>query len=327
MSRAKVILIRVVASFVYCLRRRAILRVKNKWIVVTGSVGKTIMRQTLAGALRQAKQNVVSLKSNYVNELGVLCTLFQIDNFSIKSLRSWWALLTKSPVSGAYLCIELGADFRTDILWFLKRFLPYAVFETTTCELDWTQVLQEVKVERNTLQHGSTFTYVLDDTSEIYVPPVEATKTFLRHEKIELTEEIIPYSSGRLVQQTCQNAEIICDTYKVTPRCLTYSLTRCLNTKSSRKVFLMNEVRPLLVTPAFLYEPILAQLRQLDELYFVGNKQVYAYLKEQLRITYLEGSDVPKWKRVMQERIAGGESLCIGIKVSTYYHLEALREW
>jgi hypothetical protein len=333
MPRYKIILIHGVASFVYRIRRTAIRRSHAKWVVVTGSVGKTIARQTIATMLREVGQTVVSPTSSYVNELGVLCALCSVTDFSFWSPRAWWRLLMNPVVSTGYICIELGADFRLDIPWFLKRFTPYLVVVTARTSQDWTGIVPRVEKTRAKLVAAASG-YVLThessvgiDYSDVYSFPLYAAEEMRRREGFNNNQTITPFHLNRLEIFSAGASYVVRDTYKVTPLCLEFSLHKALDAIQQKKIFIMTEIRPLLVHLPLLYKNSVPLLRQFDEVYFIGDPQVFRYLQSELPLSYVELADVDTFTIELTARIESGEPLAIGIKTAQFYKMPSLESF
>ncbi len=333
MSYRKSLLIRFVASCVYIVRRRSIQKSTNRFVVVTGSVGKTITRQTLAEALRRAGQPVASPQTSYVNEMGILCTLFGVEHFSMRSPKAWWQLLRNQPLQNTYICIELGADFRTDIDWFLRRFDPYAALVTPVTTFNWTGVVPQVAAARArlTVRAACVFSFAARDAvgpDRFYEEVVTMAAAFLRYENIPVPTSLVPYTEGRWGMKAYAHSAVMFDTYKVTPLCLTDTLMWCLAARECRKISIMTEIRPSLIPLPALYEPVRELLAQIDEVYVVGDCDVYQYVSSFCRATYVTAAEVPMLKHSLQTRIETGEALRIGVKTAAYYEYAAtLGEW
>ncbi|OHB23802.1 MAG: hypothetical protein A3J67_02950 [Parcubacteria group bacterium RIFCSPHIGHO2_02_FULL_48_10b] len=168
---AQQLLIRTLANILFFFKRREFKAAKFKFLIFTGTVGKTTLRDAVTYALRQSKIPVESNKFGYSNELGILLTTFDYSEFSLKNPLAWFSLLNKKPPEEAFVCIELGADFYRDIKWFLKKFDPFAVFISGIASDSWSRDVKEVFEERKCLleavdQSGFVF-YNLDDLATV----------------------------------------------------------------------------------------------------------------------------------------------------------------
>ena len=342
MSRFKLKVVRLIASVVYRLRRRTILRTSVRWVAVSGTVGKTITRQTIAGALGSSGVSVVSRDSNYVNELGVLCTLFDVGSFSLWSVSAWYRLLCNPVKSDSYFCIELGADFCLDIPWFLARFTPYIVVITADTTENWTGMVPKVLSGRLELCRKATGSVFLSnqvtddlqrmfpeavvsiDNNDLYVFPKKVAGLVCIREGLSEPLQIVPYHKNRFSISYRQQSVILRDVYKVTPVCLAYSLERTLQTAMPRSIFIMTEIRPSLIPYNVLYAPCLAHLRAFDELYFIGDKRVHTHLQRYVVITYVPPQEINQLVKRLEIRIDAGEKLAVGIKTASIYNLRAL---
>lgn len=143
--------IRLVANSI-CLIRFKTLRSSNaRFLVFTGTSGKTLARTASAYALRKAGLPVVSPPYGYTNELGIILAALGIELTRLLSLKGMWRIISSCPPNNAYICIELGADWRSDIPWFLKRFKPYGVFITNTSTEEWARTLENTWSEKQRL--------------------------------------------------------------------------------------------------------------------------------------------------------------------------------
>lgn len=160
-------LIRIIANFIYFLKKKELSKNQLKFLVFTGTVGKTTLRDAIAFSLQRLGFKVQSSTLPYTNELGILLTALGLNNFSPKKISSWQQLVKKRIVHEEFICIELGADFYQDIEWFLKRFKPFAVFISGIAEKSWSRDVNKIFMERKKLlehvaENGFIF-YNLDD--------------------------------------------------------------------------------------------------------------------------------------------------------------------
>lgn len=145
------LLIRTVANILFFLKRREFKSAKLKFLVFTGTVGKTTFKDTVTRALRSLDIPVQSNQLGYSNELGILLTAFGYSEFSLKNPLAWFSLLKRELPKEGFICIELGADFYRDIKWFLNKFDPFAVFISGIANNSWSRDVKEVFEERKYL--------------------------------------------------------------------------------------------------------------------------------------------------------------------------------
>ena len=145
------ILIRIIANAIFFLKKKEFEASKLKFLVFTGTVGKTTLRDTVTYALKSTSAFVQSNDLGYSNELGILLTIFGYSQFSFKKPRAWRSLLKSAIPKEGFVCIELGADFYRDIKWFVKRFSPSAVFISGIVNESWSRNVMEVTKERSFL--------------------------------------------------------------------------------------------------------------------------------------------------------------------------------
>jgi hypothetical protein len=145
------ILIRLIADCIYLIHRGAFLATPPRFIVFTGTSGKTLARFATTHALRSAGATVVSPPLGYTNELGLVLAAIGIESVRLTSLAGVRSILRARPDSSAYICIELGADWRYDIPWFLNRFTPHGVCITTTTKTEWTRELGDIWADKQLL--------------------------------------------------------------------------------------------------------------------------------------------------------------------------------
>ncbi len=133
------ILIRLIANCIYFLRYRTIRASGSRFIVFTGTSGKTLARSATTYALRKAGCSVISPPYGYTNELGIVLAALGIESLHLFSLKGVAQALTSCPPQGAYICVEVGADWYPDIPWFVKRFAPWGVCVTDVVADEWTR--------------------------------------------------------------------------------------------------------------------------------------------------------------------------------------------
>lgn len=144
----KQIIIRGVANTIFFLKKREFKKSGLKFLVFTGTVGKTTLRDAVVYALENLKIPVFSNRLGYSNELGIILTAL---DFSIKSPIDWFKLLFKKVPKEGFVCIEIGADFYTDIGWFLEKFIPHSVFISGVAKESWSRDIKEVFQDRKNL--------------------------------------------------------------------------------------------------------------------------------------------------------------------------------
>ena len=346
MSTYKSTLIRYIASCIFFLRSKSLSSEEVKFVVCTGSVGKTIMRRSLALSLDQnCSGTYFTLQTDYCNEMGVLLSLLRIESFSFLSPLSWVELFFKKPDKNGYILIELGADFRLDIDWFLKRWSPYTVILTQATTCPWTQVIDKVLYSRvrlctsgcpgsvfvshydaihiSLLKENSVNFITIEHSPDIYSYPASVLLHWCKRESIE-PPTFIPFTKNRFTYQKNDTSTLIKDIYKVTPECLTFFLNKILSEKTQKKIILISEIRPLLAPYENVYRDLLQKLQLIDEVYFVGDYSVYTYLaKECSNITSVTQSDI---LRVIQkfQKVLNKESVTIGVKISSHYSHQAI---
>lgn len=164
---AQQLLIRAIANILFFLKRKEFKSAKLKFLVFTGTVGKTTFRDTVTHALRSLDIPVQSNQLGYSNELGILLTVLGYSEFFLKNPLAWFSLLKRELPKESFICIELGADFYRDIKWFLNKFVPFAIFISGIVNNSWSRDVKEVFEERKYLleavpQSGFVF-YNLDD--------------------------------------------------------------------------------------------------------------------------------------------------------------------
>ena len=135
--------IRFVAGAIYVLRLRTLQQSDVRFLVFTGTSGKTLARSVTAYALRRAGHIVVSPPFGYTNELGIVLAALGIESTRLFSWSGIWTLFTSQPPVGAFICIELGADFRDDTRWFLERFKPFGIIITNLSREAWARLPAE----------------------------------------------------------------------------------------------------------------------------------------------------------------------------------------
>lgn len=142
MSRS--ILIRIIAGGIYLLRRSSLRDSNARFLVFTGTSGKTLARSAVSYALRKTNHTVISPPYGYTNELGIVLAALGIESVHLFSWSGLRRVITGHAPPDAYICIEIGADWREDTDWFLKRFQPYGVCITDVSKKEWTYTLSTI---------------------------------------------------------------------------------------------------------------------------------------------------------------------------------------
>ncbi len=139
------------ASLIFFLRKKDIRASTPRFIVVTGTSGKTLTRSTVSYSLKKLGYPIISPTQSYTNELGIVLAALGIESFSFRSLTSYTRLFKSKLQPQSFVCIEIGADFRSDIPWFLKHFEPQTVFITAIDPIAWTDSYQQTINDRTRL--------------------------------------------------------------------------------------------------------------------------------------------------------------------------------
>lgn len=159
-------LYKIIASLIALVIRDKV-NERVKFLVYTGTVGKTTMRDTVVHLLKQAGINVRSNALGYTSEIGIILSILGVYEASLLSINTLRRIITSKIPDNTYVCIELGADFYYDIPWFLKRFKPFSVFMSGIYDKFWSGNLDKQNEERltliNSIQPGGTVFYNSDD--------------------------------------------------------------------------------------------------------------------------------------------------------------------
>lgn len=145
------IFIRLTANFIYLLRKKTLTTSNVRFLVFTGTSGKTLARSATTYALRKTGYTVVSPPYGYTNELGIVLAALGIESIKLFSFSGLHRIFFEKPRSETYACIELGADWYPDTNWFLKHFKPYGVCLTNTTDVEWVRSLSIIWKEKNLL--------------------------------------------------------------------------------------------------------------------------------------------------------------------------------
>ncbi len=147
-------LIRIAANCIYFLRRKTLRGSGIRFLVFSGTSGKTLARTASVHVLRRAALPVVSPPFGYTNELGIVLAALGIESVRLFSLSGIRRVASARAPRGAYICIELGADWRADIDWFLDRFVPFGVCITNVASLEWTRTREEIWSDKRALMEN-----------------------------------------------------------------------------------------------------------------------------------------------------------------------------
>lgn len=340
MSKSK--LIQLLASFIFFLRKKTLTNSKIRWVVCSGSVGKTIMRRSLFLSLSKIKtEKFLTLNSDYCNEIGVICALLNIQDFSVFTLKSWIEILTKQPIDNSYVLIEIGADFRLDIDWFLKRWSPSIVILTMGTNYHWTTQIESVLRSRlrlcqSLLPNGKIyisqsdtvhtsllikenvfFNMINSNLEDIYFYPRTLLKEWSRSEGWE-ESSFIPFSKNRFEVNKFGEVTMIKDVYKVTPVCFAYFLKSFLNSNGKVKILIMTEIRPLEVDVSKLYKSYLTEMKKIHKIYFYGDVKVYNFLSKNLNNVYWFNKE-KLLVEILNLKNDLNQNYVVGIKTSAFY--------
>jgi UDP-N-acetylmuramyl pentapeptide synthase len=237
---AQQLLTRILANTLFFLKRREFKAAKFKFLIFTGTVGKTTLREAVTYALRELGIPVESNNLGYSNELGVLLTTLGYSELSLKNPLTWFSLLNKKLPTERFICIELGADFYRDIKWFLKRFNPFAVFISGITKDSWSRDVREVFEERKRLleatsQSGFIF-YNLDDPATVELIQKSNTST----ETVSFSLDI------------SKNAAVVLDAWS--KNIFARPITEIFEEKE-RIIFIVERVRVELLLHRSIFEP------------------------------------------------------------------------
>jgi UDP-N-acetylmuramoyl-tripeptide--D-alanyl-D-alanine ligase len=119
-------IVTLVQRFLASCARRAIRREKTRIIAITGSVGKSSAKETIAAALgsHEPDSHIRASYKNYNNEFGVPFTVFNVEGpernvlaWSKLLLRALWIGWGLGRIGANTLVLEMGADRPGDIAW------------------------------------------------------------------------------------------------------------------------------------------------------------------------------------------------------------------
>lgn len=346
MFKFKLILIRTIASLVFFCRSKDLSDSRIKFIVCTGSVGKTIIRRSLVDSLSvKAESKFVTPKTDYCNELGVILAILEIEDFSFFSYSSWVKLFLKKPLKDKFIFIELGADFRLDIQWFLGRWSPYDVILTQATEIPWTKEISKVLASRiklcravtggeiyiscrdnvhlKILRENKIPFILINHDQDIYSYPSQLLINYCEQE-IETT--FIPFLTKRYTRFSLGKGVLIKDTHKVTPVCLAHFLNKLLIEETKEKILIMTEIRPVISNYEEVYKNFIPDLQLVDKIYFYGDKKVYLYLIKKLNnLIWVEKQDIQNIVLNLRRKLSE-DSVTVGIKISSFYELSPLEK-
>jgi UDP-N-acetylmuramyl pentapeptide synthase len=167
------IAVRLAASCIFLARRRAIREGDVRFIVCTGTSGKTLARSAIAYALRRRGESVVSAPYGYTNELGIVLAALGIESVKLFSYRGLVRICTAQAKPGTYACIELGADWYPDIPWFVRHFAPTLVCITAVATDVWVRPLEQIWAEKSLLVRSASGGFVSFNSDNPSVGSIE----------------------------------------------------------------------------------------------------------------------------------------------------------
>lgn len=327
------------ADAVLRLRYQMIEKACPQLVIVSGSVGKTIMRRALHHTFVQNKKKSFTLDTDYVNEFGLLLSLFGIKKFHFWSMADWVLLLRTRPITG-YVVIEMGADFRNDILWFLRYFKPAIVVLTQGTDIPWTGRVKSVLEERMLLAKHATECVFVSSLDTVHRRLLLDTNVRLQIVDVNSSDDIYGYplalaarlgcdkrdyiqeqcSTNRLTITDCHESLIFLDQYKVTPVCLSYILSRALNEEVHVRVLIMNEIRPLPVDFEIIYEAYIPMLQKFEKILYRGDGDVYRYLLSRLQnFELLNEMSADVTMNFLQQVNSRNQKSLVVVKTSSHY--------
>lgn len=337
MSKINYTVIRWLASVVYLFVARKFRSNPVRFCVVTGSVGKTIVRRTIAQSI---PEHTFTLQTDYVNEFGVLLSAFGFQNFSVSSYRDWYRLLTAKPITDKLVIIEMGADFRLDITWFMRRFKASTVIMTKGSVVRWIPYIDVVLTQRvelaGSVTEGSVFVASDDqvhrellDTTHIQYSVVRVTDDVYSYAETVVPlicdllgipiKEVRLFNQDRLFSHNSEKLNLVSDVYKVTPVCLGLFIEKA----KSCTVLIMSEIRPTVVSLDVLYGPIVGELQKFKKIIFVGDYVTYEFLKKRIEgIEFV--SDLKDVDLVRLNQFASQGRLQLGVKTASRYRGDEL---
>lgn len=145
------IFIRLIANVIYFLRKQTLLIGHARFVVFTGTSGKTLARSSTAYALRKTGHTVISPPYGYTNELGIVLAALGVESTKLFSLSGLRSVFFGKLHHETYVCVELGADWYPDTNWFLKRFKPFGICLTNTTKDEWVRPLSVIWEEKKHL--------------------------------------------------------------------------------------------------------------------------------------------------------------------------------
>lgn len=171
------ILIRLTANIIYILRKKTLLTGDVRFLVFTGTSGKTLARSATAYALRRTGHIVISPPYGYTNELGIVLAALGIESVKLFSFTGLYRIFFEKPESKTYVCVELGADWYPDTNWFLKHFKPFGIFLTNITNEEWVRSLSVIWKEKELLiKSNSPHGFVCFSSHNESVEKIKGTK-------------------------------------------------------------------------------------------------------------------------------------------------------
>ncbi len=352
-------IIRLIANLLYLLRYSTLRSSKTRFLVFTGTSGKTLARSATAFALKKAGYHVSSLPYGYTNELGIVLTALGIEEGSLFTPGGLWRVLTAKPPKDLYACIELGADWRVDTGWFLRRFRPYGVCIVNVSKEEWTRPLPDIWDDKGALvasvpgEGFIAFSSMNESVSKIRTLATKArvcefsaaSETFRSS-----LSELLPYREAFGFAAACMKAvgaaipredlfinypgveerlrkvrlasgaTLIADTYKAVPQCTEFVLDLALTEPAQKRIAVVSAMHPLWKNEEEHYRKIALKLQRFDEAYFIGPERIHVLLSGSAPdIRRLREHEYPTLADRLNKE---GTDTVIVIKGAGRYHLE-----
>lgn len=122
-----------------------------RFVVFTGTSGKTLARNATTFMLRHAGHRVIHPPFGYTNELGIVLAALGIESVTFFSWKGLKEILHSVPEQDTLACVEIGADWYPDIPWFVRRYSPYGICMTNIATDTWTRGLDTIWKEKQML--------------------------------------------------------------------------------------------------------------------------------------------------------------------------------
>lgn len=306
-------LIRIAASALYALRRDALVRPDIRLLAFSGTAGKTLALRATKHALKKSGRTAISLPYGYTNELGIVLAMLGIEEpVRLHTLYGIRRVLTSEAPQGAFVLVEVGADWREDARWFARRFHPSAIFLTALDPIAWARPIPDILADKAELIRAlapeghvvlsranpsfGALRVLSSSRADITVlefsPEPDAMAAHAEAEghaaayadalgsaSLHVFDDYEPPAERVSARTYQEERTIVSDTYKAVPYCVRSVLDYALALPAEKRILVISAMHPLRLSIREHYADLGERSARFDACYFAGPENVFAMLR------------------------------------------------